>query len=243
MFANDETQILDFSLSMAPSYNATALNNITSIPPKLSLLSLPFEIRVKINRNLLLNARPIEYKSDAPEAVPNGPYSMTHESSIASGDSEAKYGKSLHLGIERDCDRPGRFQVAILRVCHQLCAEGCDILYGENTFALMIRLYGFAIAGMHSLYGLPSKQIKNFEIIIENLGEPSVLEYQKCVREVVHKLSDSPKLRRLSIRIEASPCEVFDQYCCSFLALQPFGLLREVQEVTFMIFCRTTPII
>ncbi len=185
--------------------------------PKLSLLGLTLEIRNKINRYLLLNARPIGYVS-------------RFIGGTRSDDREWY-----------EWDAPPRFDVAILRTSHQLNAEGCAILYGENPFGRKIqagdgeeraefpglkrRLNHIA---QSSVYGFPVDRIKRYHIVVEAKCDNDIHCVRSSVRNVCMVLSENPTLQRLDIVLEMLPLAAD-----AGELLQPFSLLRNLNKVSF----------
>lgn len=132
-----------------------------------------------------------------------------------------------------------QFSIAVLSVNRQFYAEGCDVLYGENTFAFKIwEKYGDGLAYFLQYWrhpreakdaGFPLEKVKRYfiKVKLQDVDEFEVVE--DCVKSVADVLSETPKLTQLDIKLELSEgVEGVKR------VLESFALLRNVQTVNLV---------
>lgn len=135
----------------------------------------------------------------------------------------------------------------ILRVNRQLCAEGLDVLYGENYFRMRIWENNQELAyfvqcdhfAKEVKYSLPRYTlIQHYDIYVEIQGEKDRWAVRSAVWKVAKVLSKVSTIEHLRITLggheeDYGSARLGEEvYACSRV-LQPFTLLRGVRRVDF----------
>ena len=200
-----------------PKLSSTPQPSKMDLPKRASFLTVPREIRDRI----------YHYVHSNEEVV----FHLWKGSSISPMVGRA----------DRDTDPLSRH---VLRVSRQINAEASEVLYRENTFALLIdriwlrdklvpvkfnRQMRDRWKHLRGSAPVPIRKMQNLRIEISLITYGEIQRVRDAVRGVVLAIAESPEMRRLTIQLRnhgVSPAE-------ARTLLQPFKMLRHIRHVIF----------
>ena len=178
----------------------------------ITLLSLPFEIRRQIYKELLVAHRPIG------------------EDSASSPRANERY---VHGHFLQDWP----ITVSILRTCYQVYDEASPVLYGQNIFGLKVytfkgqeraeTLTSYHIAEDNDPKRLPYAKILRWAISVRVSDyHPRLLTTHSSLSRACQVISKTPHLRSVEVELDSLGFQTDPRI------LEPLTLLRNIQNVT-----------